>query len=367
MIENRTPRPSGRKNFFILVAALLAFLTLFSFHGVDAQEGTPTAEPSPPPIEPTPEALINAINNLRLSHGLPPLTAHPVLMTIAQIEVNGIAAGYNGHWRPNDMTLGQWMLSLGYPLSGDLSQDGYRSENVLMGPGFTIEQAIQFWTMDDPHTNTMLSTERSDIGAAIATGIDEWGQTVYYYVIETALQTKSGQMQSDAYPILTAIAGNQIGIHGDATQAAQAMLVPQYIIPVARATARPDGDVIHEVKNGQSLWAIAIEYGVTIEQIRRLNNLASIDIYAGQKLVVAKGATQPVPAAGRTQIAGTPTALATPSRAPLQPVDSQAATESFIPDDRSSALSLAAVTMAGLVMGGVFIAMSWKRPTEGPG
>ena len=71
-------------------------------------------------------------------------------------------------------------------------------------------------------------------------------------------------------------------------------------MPVVRATARPDGDVIHEVKNGQSLWSIAIEYGVKIEQIHRLNNLPSTDIYLGQKLLVQKSATQPVPTATAT-------------------------------------------------------------------
>ncbi len=236
-----------------------------------------------------------AVNALRLSNGLPALNAHPVLMQIAQTEVEGIAAGMGGHWRPNNITLGQWLLSLGYPLSGDLSLDGYRSENWITGPGLTVQDAIRMWSGDDPHLNTMLSPHRSDIGAGVATSMDEWGQTVIYYVLETALQTTSGQMQSDAYPTLTAIALGQVTVYGDATQAAQSLLVPQYILPVVRATARPDGDVIHEVKNGQSLWSIAIEYGVKIEQIRLLNNLSSTDIYTGEKLLVQKGATQPMP------------------------------------------------------------------------
>ena len=107
------------------------------------------------------------------------------------------------------MTLGQQLLVLGHPLWGDLSLDGYRSENVVWGPGFTVQDAIRFWRSDDPHTDTMLSPNRSDIGAAVASGQDEWGFTIYYYVLETALQTRSGKMQSDAYPTLTAIASNQ--------------------------------------------------------------------------------------------------------------------------------------------------------------
>ena len=244
---------------------------------------------------PVAEELIQGVNALRTANGMPPLNVHPALMQIAQVEADGMAAGMRGHWRPNDMTLGQWLLSLGYPLSGDLSMDGYRSENVVNGPGLTAQEAVEMWTGDELHTNTMLSENRSDIGAAVSSAMDEWGRTVYYYVIVTALQTKSGKMQYDAYPILTALPMTQVAHYGDATQAAQALLVPQYIVPVMLATARPDGDVIHEVRYGQTLWDIAIKYGVKIEAIRQLNDLSSTDIYTGQKLLVQKGATQPTP------------------------------------------------------------------------
>ena len=140
----------------------------------------------------------------------------------------------------------------------------------------------------------MLSPNCSDIGAAVTFQEDEWGQMVYYYVIETALQTSSGQQQYDARAILTSIPQTQSAAYGDATQTAQALLVPQYIIPVSVGTARPDGDVIHEVKNGQSLWSIAIVYGVKIEQIKRLNSLSSTNLYQGQKSLIQKDATQPV-------------------------------------------------------------------------
>jgi spore germination protein YaaH len=76
----------------------------------------------------------------------------------------------------------------------------------------------------------------------------------------------------------------------------------QYSIPVALSTARPDGDVVHEVKYGQTLWSIAIQYGTTIEQLKRLNNLTDDTVIQGWKLLVLKGATQPAP------VTATPTA-----------------------------------------------------------
>jgi LysM repeat protein/uncharacterized protein YkwD len=337
---------------------ILLFVTvlavLFSFQIADTQGSNPMTQSSSAPAE-----LINAVNALRLANGLPPLKMHPILMQIAQIEVEGIAAGMGGHWRPNNITLGQWLLSLGYPLSGDLSLDGYRSENWIMGPGLSVQDAIRMWSGDDPHLNTMLSPNRSDIGAGVATSIDDWGQTVHYYVLETALQTRSGQMQYDAYPTLTAIAINQDNVYGDATKAAQSLLVPQYIMRVVRATARPDGDVIHEVKNGQSLWSIAIEYGVKIEQIRQLNNLSSTDIRSGQKLLVQKSATQPMPTSTATD---TPVALSMP----LTPVQFQTSTpqpmEAYsAPDQKANTYRFGEIAIVGLVLGALFTLMISKK------
>ena len=275
----------------IISIMLIVFtLSLLSFINVSArstaQESTATA------ID-----IIEAVNQLRIANGLLPLNTHPVLMQIAEWEANAIAAGAPGHTRPNGLTLGQWLLSLGYPLSGDLSMDGYRSENWVAAE--TAQQAIEIWLMDGPHTNTMLSPDRSDIGAAIAVS----DQT--YIVLETALQTGSGEMQYDAKSVLTAIADGGAASGSDSS-------VPQYIIPVKRSTARPDGDVVHTVQYGQSLWSIAITYNTTINQIRAWNNLGEItEIYNGQILLVQKGATQPPPATS-TPLA-TRTATVTPT------------------------------------------------------
>lgn len=229
---------------------------------------------------PTASEVIEAVNALRIANGLLPLNPHPVLMQVAQWEANAIAGGAPGHTRPNGLTLGQWLISLGYPLSGDLSLDGYRSENWIAAS--TAQQAVEAWLGDGPHTNTMLSPDRSDIGAAVAVS-DQ-----IYIVLETALQTISGKMQTDAYDILTAIP--QGGLPGGND------LVPQYIIPVKRSTARPDGNVIHKVQYGQSLWSIAITYNTTIDQIRAWNNLGdAIEIFDGQVLLVQMRATQPPP------------------------------------------------------------------------
>jgi len=252
----------------------------------------------------SPADMINAVNDLRLANGLPALTSHPALMQVAQWEADAILAGAPGHTRPPGLTLGQWMISYGYPLAGNIALDGLRSENWVGGRDMTVDEAIISWLGDAPHTNTMLSINRSDIGAGVAVGQDDQGNPVYIYVIETALQTSDGQQQYEALAILTALPETQIATYGDATQAAAVLTVPQFMIPVSLATARPDGDVIHEVKYGQTLWSIAIEYGVKIEDIRRLNNFTDDEVFPNQKLLIQKAATQPVP---------TDTAIASPT------------------------------------------------------
>ena len=244
------------------------------------QEASPTPAFSPP----TPAEIIEAVNELRLAHGLNPLSVHPVLMHVAAQQASALAAseGAVGHERPCGMTLGQQLLSMGYPLLGDLTLDGYRSENWVAA--MTKEDAIAFWLSDDEHTNTMLSPNRSDIGAAVAVS-DQ-----IYVVLETAWSTSSGNMQYDTYRILTAIPVTQTLCAGFASGE-----ISDYVIPVAISTARPDGDVVHEVKYGQNLWTIADLYKVSVEQIKRLNGLTDDTIIPGWKLLVQKGATQPPP------------------------------------------------------------------------
>jgi LysM repeat protein/uncharacterized protein YkwD len=332
--------------------ALFLFLVLsilFPLRKVAAQEPAPTPES---PVLPTPAEIINAVNDLRLVYGLTPLTAHPVLMQIAQEEAYGIASGNGGHWRPNNMTLGQWMMSLGYPLLGDLSQDGYRSENWIVAS--TAQEAITAWLSDDPHTNTMLSTERSDIGAGVAASGDE-----IYVVIETAWQTRSGKMQFNAYPTLTALASssqnsNPVEGAGDSSQ---------YMLPVALNTPLPNGDVYHEVQYGQTLWSIAINYHTTIKQIQQLNNLFDTTIRQGQKLLVAKDVTQPAPTLFATGTPGvitlpvlitsTPTMSPTPTTQPLF--------TSFNANDQESLLGVGAIAFAGIILAGVFIIMTRRK------
>lgn len=293
--------------FFLSVMLLGLWMTAPRVQSVHAQElDTPTPElvATSQPV-PSPADVINAVNNLRAASGLNVLAVHPVLMEVAALQANALAAseGSVGHQRPCGMTLGQQLLTMGYPLWGDLSQDGYRSENWVAAG--TMEQIMGFWQSDAEHMNTMVSDFRSDIGAAVAVS-DQ-----IYVVLETALSTPTKRMQITAFDILTGVPVTQTVCAGYYDGS-----ISQYSVPVAVSTARPDGDVVHEVQYGQTLWTLADLYHVHVEDIKRLNGLVDDNIIPGWKLLIQKGATQPAPVTMTSAVSALASRTAYPTALP---------------------------------------------------
>ena len=295
----------------------------------------------------TPDQLISVVNGLRASRGLSALTVHSALMQSAQSQAAYMAAtGFVTHERPGT-TYTQQLLSLGFPLAGDLSLGGFRSENILSsGSPLAWDGVPPVW-QDDQHMNTMLAPSYTHIGA----GISQSGG-MYYYALDCAAATGSGQMQSQASAILTS-----------APPGSDAAGVSQYIIPVELSTAQSNGDVIHVVEYGQTLWAIAIEYDTKIRELQALNNLGeSVVVQQGQKLLVKRGATQPAPAtltptdmATLTPIVITPTQeiVASPALAVTSPTSTSAPKSSSA--NTNSSLLVGVLIVAALIGGGVAV------------
>ena len=216
--------------------------------------------------------LIVEVNALRAANGLPVYTVSPILMGTAQAQADYMAAiGSITHSGPGGVQLTQRLLNAGYPLAGDLSLGGFRAENIT-GGSKTAAQAVQGWTGDAPHLNTMLSPNLTEIGAGVAKVGDR-----YYMVIDCARPTTSGQPQ-----VYTSAPGDPV----IGTSAPS-----DFIVPITTSTPDENGLVYHEVQYGQTLWAIAIEYGVKIDEIRALNNLGpTTEIYQGDRLLVRKDA-----------------------------------------------------------------------------
>jgi LysM repeat protein len=203
-------------------------------------------------------------------------------MGTAQGQADFMAStGTVTHSGPGGISLTQRLLNAGYPLLG-----GFRAENILSissdASGYAVVHS-SYWA-DADHQNTMLSANLTEIGAGVAVR----GGTGYY-VIDCAASTSNGGSSSG---------GNSPGSGTSATKGPS-----QILSAVVVSTPREDGAVYHDVQYGQSLWSIAIAYGTKIDEIKRLNNLTTNEIYLGQKLLIknAGTATPTVPAATQTE------------------------------------------------------------------
>ena len=187
----------------------------------------------------------------------------------------------------------------------------------------TAEGAVSSWTGDDLHLHTMLSPDLQEIGAGVAEA-----NGVIYYVIDCARPTGNGM------PVAY-------------TPGAEAQLSGgnDIIVPVAMSTPNPVGDLYHEVQAGQTLWSIAIAYGVKINDIRRLNNLdpTSTVIQRGVKLLVKRvGTATPAP----------PTSTPTPELDTATPPPTISLPSPTAPSSPTPTL----VAMSGAVTGGGAVA-----------
>ena len=292
--------------------------------------------------------LIDAVNSLRLSYGLPALTMHPILMQSAQSQTDYMAAtGQTTHSRPGGTTYTQQLLALGFPLAGDLSLGGFRAENILNTGDPLVWDGVPPGWQDADHMNTMLSQNFTHIGAGVSQGSGG-----YFYAVDTAAATSNGQMQESA----SSVVGSSDGAAG----------VSQYMVAVVKSTALPNGDVIHAVQYGQTLWSIAIEYGTTIKNIQALNNLGEdLVVYQGQALLVQKAATQPAPElptatipppATQTAIFATPTlAVASPTIFSFTPTLEVQVEEAADSKPSSSQTLVAVLIVAAIVGAGVAV------------
>ncbi|MGZ9163737.1 MAG: CAP domain-containing protein [Anaerolineales bacterium] len=263
---------SGRISSIITAFVLAALMALspitISYAGGAAR----------PEFAGSPFDVVNAVNALRASHGLAPYSINSILMYTAQSQADFLAAtGTMTHTGPGGSGLTDRLLAAGYPLAGELSAGGFRAENITGGnESMPAQSAVDQWTGDALHLNTMLSPNLTEIGAGVAVS----GGRVYY-VIDCARPTTSGAPE----------ASTSVAESGSAVPAREAPILVAIV-----STPNSNGDVIHEVQFGQTLWQLAIAYNVKIDEIKSLNNLSDNGIYPGNKLLIKTGVIQPTAA-----------------------------------------------------------------------
>ena len=235
---------------------------------------------SPQAQAPSGYDLIAAVNALRAGHGLKAYSIDPLLMLSAQMQAEYIASqapgSVSGHVGPGGTDADARARAVGFPYVAGLDIN----ENwAAMPVGTSFEELFNGVWNDAAHQHTMLHPLGQLAGAGIALSGD-----MMYIILDVAAYW--GDAGKTPWPTSSGygVPGSQGG-------------VSQYIAPVKIATPLADGSLVHQVQSGQSLWSIAIKYGVKIDSIRRLNNISPDGtIFIGQKLIIrGPGPSTPTP------------------------------------------------------------------------
>lgn len=292
--------------------------------------------------------LVNAVNALRASYGLPAYSINSILMFTAQNQADFMAATGNvTHSGPGGIGLTDRLLAAGYPLAGDLSLGGFRAENITSGgENSTAQDAVDRWMGDAPHQNTMLSPDLTEIGAGVA-----FVNGRVYLVIDCARPTTANAPSGVSTSSIES---------GATVPAAEAV-----ILPITLSTPNAEGQVIHEVLPGQTLWQIAISYTVKVDDIKRLNNLVTNDIYPGERLLISLVPT-PVPVtltptspASATPLPETFPTTISPTHVVTKTATPSGSSNTAAPANNQVMLVAIAILAGAILVGGLFA--RWAR------
>jgi LysM repeat protein len=234
--------------------------------------------------------LIYAVNGLRASLGLEPYQVDAWLMSYAQEHSDYQAAMHKSTHEHRDGGL-PWQIGI--------------QENVAAGDVGIVTVSVvvyQIW-VDWGHRHVLDGYTSGLVGAGIAISDDG---TVYY-----TLDMRPGD---DAVTV-TPVPGTAVPF-----------------VPLVTCTPQPDGSIFHTVREGETLWSIALSYGVRVNDIRNWNGMAADSnyIYVGEKLLVRL----------------IPTATPAQDKAPMEPTSSD--TASRLAEPSLAAASLTPAPLEGM-------------------
>ena len=300
----------------------------------------------------TPDQIIQAVNAVRTAKGLPALRANAILMGTAQYTADIMAANQAGSHLGG---VKERIIAAGYG-SGSPADSIWGTEDFAVDPGgASAAQIVHADWSDDVHMIPMANRNYCDVGA----GVSQAADGSYYFVLHAAYN--SDLPCGKTAPVVP------VG-KGTPTTTATAS-APQWIVPINRATPDADGRIVHIVRQGQTLWYIAISYGTKIIAIQQLNGMSPDDktLYNGEKLLIPTSLTpqptetdtpkaSPVPADSVTPL---PTAAGNPDQTPVPALSATPTpdpNEQALADERfRGGLFIALVISIVLIAAGVLI------------
>jgi LysM repeat protein len=226
--------------------------------------------------------MINLMNQWRSGYWSNALIESAALDQCAQAtadEMNRIGAG--GH-----------LVAYGYPAASVRCADygfvGRVTENWAADSRMSIDLLASYWA-DYDHMLPATDQQYTYVGVGISGN---------YYVLHAGSGTSSN----------TAVNQNTSSV---ATSDGSTAVIVNTVNAFPTSTPDLDGTIWHVVKANDTLYTIAVNYGVTIESIKTLNAMTSNDIYVGNTLKISLKPTPTI----------TPTRTATvmmPTRTPTQ-------------------------------------------------
>lgn len=210
--------------------------------------------------------LIIAMNILRVSNGYPALIEDSIIDAVAQSTAEIMAANQMSSHIGN--VRGR-IAAAGYGAGGTV----WATENFAYG-NMSIDEIMLVWS-DAAHMLPATVAAYCNVGAGVAKASN--GMT--YYILQAAYTSEKACGEYNSPPG----SGSQPGSSG----------VPQVIVPVKVATPDAEGRIYHLVEAGQSLWAIAIAYHITIHDLELWNNISRDNkLQIGQRLFIPSSSTE---------------------------------------------------------------------------
>ncbi len=218
--------------------------------------------------------LIDAVNRFRADHGLPAFQVNGLLMQAATAHANWMdATGSFGHTGEGGSSIRQRAEAVGFR--------GYIYETISGGSSefVDVNWAVHWWSNSTVHRNIMLSNN-TQVGAGVAGG--NGSRTVFVMMV--------GTPYSNAASGAPTTSTTNVALEEEPE--------PIEMVPITLAEPNEEGTIIHTVQLGQTAWAIAVNYGVTLDEILTLNHLTRNSLLQiGDQLIIKLGPNQQPPPA----------------------------------------------------------------------
>jgi LysM repeat protein len=301
----------------LLTLLLIGFIMLTAYP-IRAIAESAVYPPSDPVIV---DDLFNRLNTLRARRGLHPYQLNPALNAAAQDQAEWLVhTGIRGHRRPDGSTPRARVETAGYQYSGWCC-----GENYYMSIDATPDMVWNFWVSSSGHYLNLMHRDFQEVGIAMTTD----GYRISYVMVfatpfDPAAATPSpATIETAVEPLTEAPEGYHIvqrgetlfriglgyGVTAQALAAANGIVNPSIIYPGQRLVipgisgSPPDAQVTeiieppatppiatngtYRVQRGETLFRIALRYGVSVEALAVANDIADPrQLRAGQVLVI---------------------------------------------------------------------------------